>query len=72
MGNMSYCRMENTYNDLKDVRDNWEETSSKSELEYRDRILKLCRDIIKYYDEENSIVDNERLGQLEEAELKSE
>ena len=46
MPNMSYCRMQNTYNDLRDCYDNWEDAESESELKYRERILKLARDIV--------------------------
>jgi hypothetical protein len=49
MGNMGYCRMENTAQDLKDCFLNWEETASRSELEARSRILALCKKIVNYY-----------------------
>jgi hypothetical protein len=51
MANMSYCRMENTYFDLIDCFDSWEETESEIELEYRESILELCKRIIDCYDE---------------------
>jgi len=55
MSNMSYCRMENTYQDLRDVKENWEETNSESELKYRKWILELCKEIVDDYgdDEED-------------------
>ncbi len=52
MSNMSYCRMENTYSDLQDCFDNWEDTDSESEIEYRKQILKLCELIVKCYGED--------------------
>jgi hypothetical protein len=52
MSNMSYCRMENTYNDLVDCFDNWEETESKSELKYRAKLLGLCREIVDSYEDD--------------------
>ena len=51
---MGYCRMENTAEDLKDCFLNWEETTSKSELEARSRILALCKKIVGYYGEDES------------------
>lgn len=43
--NMSYCRFENTYNDLKDCYDNMEDDLSKEESEYRESLISLCKDI---------------------------
>ena len=46
MGNMSYCRFENTYADLKDCYETMsDEPSSESEKKYRARMIKLCVDI---------------------------
>ena len=48
MGNMSYCRFENT---LKDLRDCWEngftleEPTSESEIKCRKLLVKLCQEI---------------------------
>lgn len=56
MSNMSYCRMENTYKDLQDCLDNWDETDSESELKYRENLLELCREIIGTFDEEYELV----------------
>ncbi|MFA5217274.1 hypothetical protein [Sulfuricurvum sp.] len=46
MANMSYCRMENTYADLRDCYENWDEASSESELKYRAKILEIAQDIV--------------------------
>lgn len=54
MSNMSYCRMENTYNDLRDCYENWDETDGKSELKYREKILKLAKDIVDEFDIEDN------------------
>lgn len=48
MGNMSYCRFENTYNDLKDCYQaikNGDDLSS-SEQAYKERLIKLCSKIM--------------------------
>lgn len=59
MANMSYCRMENTYMDLKDCYDEWENVSSESEERYRKKILELARDIIENCDEEYDLISRE-------------
>lgn len=45
MANMSYCRFENTYQDLKDCYDNFEslEDLSESEQRYAKKIYELCK-----------------------------
>lgn len=47
MANMSYCRHENTYIDLKDVWDNWDEfniaDSNKSEIRARIKLIELVQ-----------------------------
>ena len=48
MGNMSYCRFENTYKDLKDCWENYEDPQdelSESEKKYRRLLTDLCREI---------------------------
>jgi len=49
MGNMSYCRFENTYGDLKDCYDALEEKSldelSEKEKKYAKKLIKMCKDI---------------------------
>lgn len=48
MGNMSYCRMENTHRDLQDVAEHInDENLSKTEKKYRDRIIELCETILE-------------------------
>jgi hypothetical protein len=46
MGNMSYCRFENTYKDLRDCDDNMNnEPESESERKYYNLLIKLCKKI---------------------------
>ena len=57
MGNMSYCRFENTLGDLRDCYDNWEamdqreedDPPSSEELNARTRLKELCQDIVDNY-----------------------
>ena len=50
---MSYCRMENTYNDLSDAYNHLDDTAlSESETEFRDKIIKLASRIHNEYAEE--------------------
>jgi len=47
MGNMSYCRFENTLSDLKDCANHIEDDDlSETEQEARTRLLKLCKEIL--------------------------
>jgi len=54
MANMSYCRFENTLNDLRDCEEHFDDdlTSSADELRARKRLLNLCRDITNAYEDE--------------------
>lgn len=49
MPNMTYCRFENTYTDLKDCYEALGEIDmselSESEREYADKLIKLCSDV---------------------------
>ena len=49
MGNMSYCRFENTYGDLQDCYDALGEKSldelSETEKKYAIKLIKMCREI---------------------------
>ncbi len=47
MANMSYCRFENTYSDLKDCYDNWSGAEGESETQHRKDMLELCIRIVK-------------------------
>jgi hypothetical protein len=52
MANMSYCRFANTYQDLRDCFENMEEELSEEEEKYKARLIKLCKQIIDNYCEE--------------------
>lgn len=56
MGNMSYCRFENTFADLKECYQHMDDDLSDSEKEYKERIIKLCQHIIDAYSDDD---DNE-------------
>ena len=50
MGNMGYCRFENTENDLADVLEHMDEDlESESEIKARERLIGLCVDIALDY-----------------------
>lgn len=46
MGNMSYCRFENTSGDLGDCLDSIDEKVSKAEHEARIDLVKMCAEIV--------------------------
>jgi len=48
MSNMSYCRFENTLEDLRDCRDNLTDPElSKEEFKARKKLIKVCREIVE-------------------------
>ena len=50
---MSYCRFENTYNDLRDCYNNIDNTDlSKTEEAARKRLIELCQSIVEVADPE--------------------
>lgn len=56
MANMSYCRFENTYHDLRDCRDALAEQDisdlSESEQKYAKWLIEMCQDIATDYGDE--------------------
>jgi len=55
MGNMSYCRFENTSQDLEDCFDNMDESmeeASDYELKARKKLIRICCDIALDYGHE--------------------
>lgn len=52
MANMSYCRFQNTYNDLKDCDQHLDDDLSGIEKEYRDKLIKLCKRIADNFAED--------------------
>lgn len=53
MGNLHYCRFENTYNDLLECEEALAEGErlSESEFKYRNKLIKLCKAIAADFDE---------------------
>lgn len=49
MSNMSYCRFENTLDDLRDCYDNWEEETNEREERKKKKMMELCRQIVDDY-----------------------
>lgn len=51
MANMSYCRFENTYNDLCDCYQEMDDENSLSESEkkYRKKLISLCEKVVNNY-----------------------
>ena len=60
MANMSYCRFENTYNDLMDCYRNLNEGDlSIPEARYRLRLIELCESIVGEAEEIEEEIDEE-------------
>jgi len=57
MGNMNYCRFENTYGDLQDCYNALAEEDldelSESEKKYAKKLIKMCRNIADDFFDEN-------------------
>lgn len=52
MSNMGYCRFRNTLGDLVDCRDYMDdEDLSVEETDARDRLIKVCKDIVEMFEE---------------------
>ncbi len=65
MTNMSYCRFENTYHDLKDCIENFTDLNdlSKSEQVYALKIRELCKEFLEYtQNEEENEEENEEVA----------
>ena len=59
MSNMSYCRFQNTVNDLEDCYDHFgDEDISKEEFRARQRIFLICKYIVEEYSEDEEVKDN--------------
>ena len=60
MSNMSYCRFENTYKDLLDCSENlMDDELSQSEAKYRQKLVKLCVEIVGSAISENLVSEQE-------------
>jgi len=52
MGNMSYCRFENTLRDLQDCYDHMDEELSPNEEKCKEKLIEICQLIVNDYGEE--------------------
>ena len=53
---MSYCRFENTLQDLHDCHDNMDDDDlSETEAKYRLRLIRLCTDIADEFGDEDDV-----------------
>lgn len=55
MSNMSYCRFENTAQDLKDCRNNFDDDLEWTEFTARNQIVNLAKEIVESYGEEEFV-----------------
>lgn len=63
MGNMSYCRFENTLKDLQECEEHLDDDDlSESEHKYRKRLIKLCMSIASGFENEEDV--EEQMNQL--------
>ncbi len=64
MANMSYCRFQNTYLDLLDcinaLNDNGVNDLSDRELQYAERMLELCEEMLGYVDVVADEIENRK------------
>jgi len=59
MANMSYCRFENTFNDLIDCIDNiWEEAENMRDERARKQMIRFLKERIDEIEELNEELDN--------------
>jgi hypothetical protein len=63
MGNMSYCRFENTFRDLQDCYDALREKDfselSETEKKFRNYMVEMCKDIADEFEVEEITEDEE-------------
>ena len=53
MGNMGYCRFQNTLPDLRDCYKNWDDAKSIEEQKARKHLLDLCQQIVNDFTEDD-------------------
>ena len=56
MSNMSYCRFENTLEDLRDCFEHWDDAESYTEQKARQRMLEICQQIVEYCEDNDDAV----------------
>jgi len=49
---MSYCRFQNTLQDLRDCRDNMDGDLTTEESAAKEKLVELCREIAQNYEDE--------------------
>jgi len=54
MGNMNYCKFENTLHDLRECWERFDDCDSESEKKARERLVELCKEIAE--DAEDAMV----------------
>jgi hypothetical protein len=59
MANMSYCRFQNTLNDLRDCENSFDDINSIEELVAAKRLLQTCQRIVDSIDMEDLIMQEE-------------
>lgn len=63
MGNMSYCRFENTFRDLQDCEDALRNKDmkdlSKQEQKFRNYLIELCKEIADDFEVEEIVEESE-------------
>jgi hypothetical protein len=57
--NMSYCRFQNTANDLADCLDNWHDDLSEEEAAAKKRLIKTCRMILEEVEHDGDEVEED-------------
>ena len=63
MANMSYCRFQNTYRDLRDCLNDMNSTDflelSETEQNYRNKIVEICKEIAEQFEVEEEIINED-------------
>jgi len=60
MPNMSYCRFENTLQDLRDCANNWNlQPDQDREKKARAKLYQLCQSIVEDYEDYEDYIDDE-------------
>lgn len=63
MANMSYCRFQNTYRDLRDCLNDMNSTDflelSETEQNYRNKIVEMCKEIAEQFEVEEEIINED-------------
>ena len=52
MSNMSYCRFQNTFADLRECEEHFDEALDEDEAHARERILAICKRLAEYNKED--------------------